>query len=347
MDPITQGALGASAGQLIKKHHSTAAVSLMAALAGMSADLDVLIRSETDPLLFLQYHRHFTHSFFFIPFGALLCALFLHEFIGKRNQFAFKESYLFCFAGYATHALLDACTTYGTLLFWPFSNERIAWNNIAVVDLFYTLPILFGLYLGIKKQSPWPARILVLWILLYPAYGFLQKNKAEEAAKLFLQAQHQPVPYDLSAKPSLGSLVLWKIVYESEGYFHVDAVHVGLFENVSDAMYYPGDKILKLDLSRDFPWLDKHSQQAKDVERFSWFSAGYVAKDDGALTGLSNRVIDIRYSSVPNEINPLWSIGLKPEASFYEHASYDNHRDTSKAAREKFMKMLFGKPLND
>lgn len=346
MDPITQGALGASAGQLIKKHHSTAAVSLMAALAGMSPDLDVLIRSETDPLLFLQYHRHFTHSLFFIPFGALFCALFLHEFIGKRNKFSFKESYLFCFAGYATHALLDACTTYGTLLLWPFSDERFAWNNIAVVDFFYTLPILFGLYLGIKKQSPWPARFLLLWILLYPAYGWLQKNKAEEAAYAYLQTQNKNDIIELSAKPSLGNLVLWKIVYQREGYFHVDAVRVGLFEKASDALYYPGDSIQKLDVKRDFPWLDQNSQQATDIERFRWFSAGYVAKDDGALTGKTNRIIDVRYSSVPNEIHPLWSIGLNPEAQIFEHATYDNHRDTSKEAREKFFNMLLGKSLN-
>jgi hypothetical protein len=31
---------------------------------------------------------------------------------------------------------------------------------------------------------------------------------------------------------------------------------------------YPGDSVPKLDLERDFPWLDHKSQQARDIERF-------------------------------------------------------------------------------
>jgi len=30
-------------------------------LSGMAPDLDILIRSSTDPLLSLEYHRQFTH----------------------------------------------------------------------------------------------------------------------------------------------------------------------------------------------------------------------------------------------------------------------------------------------
>ncbi|GIS21122.1 MAG: hypothetical protein CM15mP120_30380 [Pseudomonadota bacterium] len=46
-----------------------------------------------------------------------------------------------CLAGYATHGLLDACTSYGTQLFWPFSNVRVAWNNSSIVDPLFTLPL--------------------------------------------------------------------------------------------------------------------------------------------------------------------------------------------------------------
>ena len=46
--------------------------ALVGAVAGMTADLDVLIRSSADPLLNLEYHRHFSHSLLFVPLGALL-----------------------------------------------------------------------------------------------------------------------------------------------------------------------------------------------------------------------------------------------------------------------------------
>ncbi len=368
MDPITQGALGATAGQIIKKNGKVLPISLMGALAAMSPDLDVLIRSSEDPLLSLEFHRQFTHSLLFIPYGALICAVLLHALIGRRHGLKFWHSYGICLLGYGTHALLDACTTYGTLLLWPLSLERFAWNTIAVVDFFYTLPILFALALGLKYQSPWPARIAVFWVFFYPYLGHIQKEKAEEAAKYHLdklsrshfeKALVQPelnlLRYDkiksLGAKPSMSNIVLWKIVYEAEGRFHVDAIRVGIFQDAQDSTYYPGDSVEKLDIGRDLSWLDPDSQQAKDLERFSWFSMDFVAVDKSNFTPKHNndtdeqdavRIMDIRYSMIPNEIKPLWSIELNRSASDKEHVSFENHRDTSSEVRQRFFDMLFG-----
>lgn len=365
MDPITQGALGAVTGQIIKKGDKIFPASIMAALAAMSPDLDVLIRSSEDPLLFLVFHRQFTHSLFFIPFGALICALGLHWLIGKRRSFNFLQSYVICFLAYATHALLDACTTYGTLLLWPFSNERFSWNTIAVVDLFYTLPILAAVAMGLKLKSPWPTRIITIWVLFYPYWGHLQKQKAERAAHAYLSnralspnsdVEQLESIYNLSAKPSMSNIVLWKVIYETENRFFVDAIKVGLFDSPEEAIYFPGSSVKKLNIDKDLPWLDQGTQQAKDVERFYWFSMGYVALDDGSFiapesldeanTKTPIRIMDIRYSIVPNEINPLWSIGLASNEMDIDpksHVSYQNHRDASKEKRAKFFDMLFAK----
>ena len=60
-----------------------------------------------------------------------------------RKALSWRQTYLACLdTGYATHGLLDACTSYGTQLFWPFSDERVAWNNSSIVDPLFTLPIL-------------------------------------------------------------------------------------------------------------------------------------------------------------------------------------------------------------
>ena len=120
------------------RHRNLARLTFIGALAGMAPDLDVLIRSNTDPLLFLEYHRQFTHSLLFIPLGSLLCALVFWKTIGRGINFS--TVWLAAFLGYLTHGLLDACTTYGTLLLWPFSDARIAWNTIAVIDPLFTLP---------------------------------------------------------------------------------------------------------------------------------------------------------------------------------------------------------------
>ncbi|MBL4795039.1 MAG: metal-dependent hydrolase [Pseudomonadales bacterium] len=350
MDPITQAVLGAAAPQLVSKPKLLAKAGIMGAAAGMSADLDVIIRSPFDSLLFLEYHRHFTHSFAFIPFGALICALVLHRFLGVRWEFSFRQSYLYCFLGYATHGLTDACTTYGTMLFWPFNNIRVAWNTVSVVDPAYTIPLLTAVLITAIKKKPWIIRTALIWIFLYPALGLYQSNKAEDFAKQSItqstaqpQSTTQPSSLSdkallsLSAKPSFGNIVLWKIIYETDTHFYVDAVRVGLFQQRDEWQYFKGEKIEKLDIARDFSWLDPDSQQAKDIERFRWFSNGYIAKDPEH----QYRIVDIRYSMIPNQIKALWSITLNPNASPDEHATYDSHRDSSKETRDTFYKMLF------
>ncbi len=318
MDPLTQGVLGASLPQAGAPGRRAAAAGLLGFFAGMAADLDVLIRSDRDPLLFLEYHRQFTHSLVFIPLGGLICAVVLHRLLGRRRNLSFRQSWLYCTLGYATHAVLDACTTYGTVLLWPFSNARFAWNTISIIDPLFTLPILLAVLLAARYQRPLFARLALVWALGYLSLGLWQRNAAIEMGEA-LAASRGHAPLRLEAKPSFANILVWKIVYETADRFYVDAVRAGLAPKV-----FPGDSVQKLVISRDLPWLDMASQQARDIERFRWFSNGYIARDPI----FANRVIDIRYSIIPNEVAPLWSIELDPAAERAAHVAYRVHRET-------------------
>jgi len=317
MDPLSQGVLGAALPQASARRREAATAGLLGFLAGMAADLDVLIRSSEDPLLFLEYHRQFTHSLLFIPFGGLLCALVLHRLFGRQRGFTFRRSYMFCTLGYATHALLDACTTYGTMLFWPFSDVRIAWNTVSIIDPLFTVPLLLLVLLAGLRKQPVLARYALVWALAYLSTGLWQRNEAR-AIGAQLAASRGHVPIRLEAKPSFGNILVWKVVYQTDTHFYVDAVRTGFAPRL-----YPGDSVPVLEVARDLPWLAPGSQQAADVDRFSWFSNGYVALDPRH----ANRVIDIRYSLLPNEIAPLWSIQLDPTAGDTAHVDYITHRD--------------------
>src|SRR5262245_54624375 len=124
MDSITQGVLGAAVAQSIMSRRLPRGAGLIGAIGGMAADLDILIRSSNDPTLAWLFHRHFTHSLFFIPIGGLIAAipfLLMDRFKGFK-----REVVMASMIGYATHAPLDIFTSYGTQLFWPFSNYRVA-----------------------------------------------------------------------------------------------------------------------------------------------------------------------------------------------------------------------------
>jgi inner membrane protein len=332
VDPLTQGVLGAALPQAASDKETVALAGLLGFLAGMSPDLDVLIRSAEDPLLFLEYHRQFTHSLIFIPFGGFLCAAFFYLMLTRCRKLGFAKTYTWCTLGYATHALLDACTTYGTMLFWPFSDARIAWNTISIIDPLFTLPILVLVVGAGLAKRPALAKIALCWGLFYMSLGAWQRNEAQQMGWAIAQERgHSPIR--LEAKPSFANILVWKVVYETSDKFYIDAVRTGPFPQV-----FAGDSLNKLNIDRDLPWLDNQSQQALDVERFRWFSNGFVAVDPKQ----PNRVIDIRYSMVPNEINPLWSIELHPGADDDKHANYLTHRDMSEQSTAKFKRMLFG-----
>ncbi|WP_394242198.1 metal-dependent hydrolase [Vibrio astriarenae] len=333
MDPITQGLLGASLAQSVSKKQHIIVGGIIGFLSGMAPDLDVLIRSSSDPLLFLEYHRQFTHSLLFIPIGSLLCAVVLHPIIGKRWRLTFKQSSLFCLLGFGTHALLDACTSYGTQLLWPLSDERYAWNLVSVIDPLFTLLFLALVFTASLKRTPWIARVALIWAVAYPTLGLIQRERAESAAWLLAQQrQHQPVR--LFTKPSFGNIVVWKSVYETNEAFYVDAIRAGRSTRI-----YEGEFVPKLNIEQDLAWLEKDSQQAKDITRFSRFSDGYLAQDNSDPMA----IFDVRYSMIPNQIEPMWSIRLSKQQTSIEHVEYITHRNNNKESREQMLDMLLNK----
>ena len=335
LDPLSQAAVGAVVPQATMKRPELLRLTLVGALAGMAPDLDVLIRSDSDPLLFLEFHRQFTHSLLFIPLGSLLCALVFSRLFARGIPFL--TVWLAAFLGYATHGLLDACTTYGTLLLWPFSDVRIAWNNIAVIDPLFTLPLLFAIVWGLVRRSTWAPRIGLAWALTYLCLGLLQHNRAAAVGEsLAVERGHEGVA--VSAKPTLGNVLLWKVIYRHEGRFWVDAVRVGL-----DTRVYPGGSIAQFNAGADLPWLDSASQQARDLERFRWFSSDYLAMDtDNPLL-----VVDMRYSLLPNEIKGLWGIEFDPGADGAAHVRYRAQRSADSERARRLWAMLNGADAPD
>lgn len=332
MDPLSQGVVGATLPQNIGDRRHLLAAGVLGFIAALTPDLDIFIRSAEDPLLFLQFHRQFTHALLFIPIGGLLCALCLHPLLGRRWGLQFRQSYLYCTLGYATHGLLDACTSYGTQLLWPLTDERFAWNTISIIDPLFTLPLLILMILAMRRRRPLFARLALSWIVMYQGVGFWQHWRVTTMGEqIAAQRGHQPLR--LEVKPSFANLVLWKVIYETDDAYYTDAVRAG-----SELVFYPGSRIEKLDIVRDLPWLDPASQQARDIERFRWFSKGYLALDPAN----PYRIIDMRYSLVPNEASGMWSIELLPDAAPEDHVRYRANRDTAGQRRETFQQMLMG-----
>lgn len=344
MDPISQASFGASLSQSFAKDGSKQFVALtIGALAGMAPDLDIFIRSAEDPILFLEFHRQFTHSLIFIPFGALICALVFYPLLHSRivkcrwpaASLPFVQVYLFSFLGYATHGLLDACTSYGTQLFWPFSNERFAWNVVSIIDPLFTLPVIFFISLAAYRRNVKYARIAFVYAVLFLSLGMVQYQRAEQAVYALAQQRGHQVEH-VHLKPGFANRHLWKMIYEYDGRYYVDAVRL-----LWNTRYITGTSIQKLDVKRDFPWLPGGSQQAKDIERFRWFSDGFLAVSPRN----PNLIMDVRYSFLPNRIAPMWGVEVNKqlidEGDLDAYADYHVIRNLDENTGKAYFEMLF------
>jgi len=333
LDLLTQGLLGGVVGLSAASKEESRTAALTGFGAALLADADILISASNDPLLNLEFHRHFTHALIFIPIGALLATLLLWPLL--RKHLGFKRIYWYALLGYATAGLLDACTSYGTHLLWPFSDTRIAWSIIAIIDPVFSLVLLIALVAGFKYCKPVPARVGLALAGAYLLVGLWQHQKALQSAVELAEQRGHKVER-IIVKPTLANLILWRSVYQSGDRFYVDAIRVGPGPDRT----YSGDSAQKFRLGQDLPKLDRESLLLDDIARFSKLADGYVVPDPKR----DNVLIDIRYSMLPISIAPMWGVDLNV-GSVSEHAKFEVYRDKPDNLRETFVAMLLGRDL--
>lgn len=333
MDILTQGLLGAALAQTAARPAEVRLATGIGFAAGLLADADVLISSGTDPLLTLEYHRHFSHALLFIPLGALLAALLLRLVLGARLPFS--RLFLFCLLGYSLSGLLDACTSYGTYLLWPFLDQRIAFHIIAIVDPLFTAALLLGAATAWKTRRRAAAYIGLVLAGAYMSFAWVQHERIEQVARQ-LATQRGHVPERVLVKPTLGNVILWRSLYEHGGRVQVDAIRLAPW---GAPRIYPGGEIRLFDATRDALDLPRDSRQYRDVERFVRLSDGFVAID----AARPHILADVRYANLPDSLRPLWGLELDP-ARPAQHAHYAFYRDLSPQTRRRFIDMLSGKP---
>ena len=337
MDIITQGLLGGLLAQSIAQTDKSGRselkrATLVGVLAGLLADADILISSASDPLLTIEYHRHFSHSLLFIPVGAAIAFMLLWPFM--RRHLSPQRLYIYCFMGYSMSGLLDASTSYGTHLFWPFSDERVAWHLISIIDPLFSLILLVALISSMMMNRRYISHAGLVLAFSYMLFGYIQLQRASDiATDLALSRGHTTVQHVV--KPTIGNLLLWRSTYIHEQHIYVDAVRIGLF---SDNQIYEGESVELFSVTKDLPDLTLDSQLYADIERFRIFSDGFVAVDPTQ----ANVIGDIRYSMLPTSTKPLWGIVID-NTQPQQHADYQFFRDLSQEGRQTFKNMLFGR----
>jgi len=279
MDSITQIVLGAACGEAVLGKKIGNRALLFGAIGGTIPDLDVFIgkllfNNEIDAMAF---HRGFMHSFLFAIFAAVGFGMLVFWIYNRGKRFGMttqKEWMWLFFASIFTHPILDSFTAYGTQLFAPFSNYRVAFNNISVADPMYTLPFLIALIVVMCFKRTSTKRRLFLQIglgvsSLYMLLTLVNKYHVNGVYKQSLA--DQKIEYlRFQTQPTILNNILWYGTAET-----TEAYYVG-FYSILDAEATVS-KWHKLPKNHDYI-----EGMPKDLETLAWFSSGFYNLNETA-----------------------------------------------------------------
>jgi membrane-bound metal-dependent hydrolase YbcI (DUF457 family) len=149
MDTITHGIVGALLGKGYFSEHNGHVATFAAAAGAMFPDIDVVEEIVSrDPLAIVRYHRGITHSFVALPFFAAILAWLTRAGFGvlKKRFAGLRDiespswgilSIIYAMA-IASHIILDGMTSFGTRIWDPVSQQRVAWDLLFIIDCCFT-----------------------------------------------------------------------------------------------------------------------------------------------------------------------------------------------------------------
>ncbi len=217
MDPISHAASGAILALSLPERPASRFFVPMAALVTALPDIDVIFAPA--PIDFLLLHRGITHSLAAIPFMALIVSLFFFPFWRNStpNSWSYLRTYFYICTLFLLHIWLDIITTYGTMVFLPFSDYRVRLNGIFIIDLLITLPMLLTVFLARKKRKL--ACLVLIWIFIYPSACVGLRMWHEARASERLSAENIT---NIAVLPDALAPFYWRVIYQSETPFDPD-----------------------------------------------------------------------------------------------------------------------------
>lgn len=308
MDLVTQGVLGAAIGQgfFAKKLGNRA--KWIGAILGLLPDADVLFT--TNPIKAMYLHRGYTHS---VPVTFLMGIgfgwLFWRHFHRERPHLL-KHWIALGILALVTHPLLDVFTSYGTQLMLPFTNERYALDAVAVIDLFYTIPLLAVLVLGrfFSNNHYKITRVTLYATTLYLFVGVGLNHYVIKVAKAQLNPSESAkiTSYPLLFQPFLRHVLCIDDNTVKSGFYSLVANNQIFFKD----RYNPKSKLVDdLQLTPEaqiFYWFSNAKQthyildpSAEDLKR--------LYDQDAKATKLV-RFTDARYVTLFSPFEGLWGI---------------------------------------
>ncbi len=132
------------------------------------------------------------------------------------------------FASIVTHPILDCFTNFGTQIWQPFSDLRVQWTTVSVVDPLYTVPFGLCLLLAARFERTQKIRLYLTWVGIlwscgYLAYTYWHKQQANALFEQALQAKEIRYQRYMSG-PSIMNNIVWYGLAEGDTAYYYGMV---------------------------------------------------------------------------------------------------------------------------
>ena len=290
MDLFTHIILGAAVGGMIASKKIGNKAFVWGGILSLIPDFDIFFMPFLETTRAVLFHRGISHSIFFFLFISPFIAMGMHKW-KKSINYSKAQWTSFVFILLLTHSLVDVFTSYGTGFFEPFSNKRFALSSIAIIDVFFTLPVLICVVIAlrtkdfrIKKALSW---LDVIVGVLYLLFTFLNKLYIQSEFEKHLVAEDIRFQKTEVFPASLGSNFMWNCIAQDR-----DGFWLQQRSNFSD---YNTD--IHLYLRNDYYMFDFENDSR--ISNLKQFSRGYYSamkRDDGTVD-----FRDLRFGKIGNE----------------------------------------------
>jgi inner membrane protein len=159
---------------------------LLGFLAAAAPDLDFVV-GYLGQISYLENHRGITHSLILLPLWAFLLAK-LCSIIWRRDR-PWQAYFGIIAMGIGLHIAGDWITSYGTMVFAPFSDTRYGIATTFIIDLWFTGIIAAGLLASwVWRKTPVPAIAGLAVLCGYVAFQGLQQQRAIEWGEAYAKS---------------------------------------------------------------------------------------------------------------------------------------------------------------
>jgi inner membrane protein len=315
MDTPTQALLGATIGQACFGHKLGGRAALWGGIAAIIPDLDLVVVPFMGRMGEQLYHRGPTHAFWFGPIFGVLMGYALWRWYAARPPRRMREDLphpgaegmlrvwvALSILALFTHPILDLFTVYGTQFLWPFSDARLAWNAIAIIDPVYSLLLLAALIAGwiLRRRIPLMRAVAVIALVLSSGYILFGLSLNAQARNLAAEqlADDSFQSARLEAYPTLFQIFLRRVVARNAAELRVGYVSLWQPEPIAWHSYRLPDD----------PRIDQLAA-TQEGRVFNWFAmnqiAAQVAQGDGETVVT---IEDVRYGFPGPAEHGMWGI---------------------------------------